>query len=380
VATWNFPVDQAGLLDVTRGGAFRTYIIPRRVPPTPAVAETRGLLGALGKKILKVLVFPLVDPLIGAVSHFFVGRWEERKRPYGLRSFTPDNYATAAAPPLGDDAWPRLSAAPALLMIHGTNSRSYVAFGGLAPACVAALHSRYQGRVFAFDHFTLSHDPRENVRRLLAMIPDGTRLNLDIVCHSRGGLVARLLAEHLNQFPVGTRSLQVHRIVFVAVPNSGTRLTDTRYLGDLVDTYTNILNFFPDNTATDVLEGFLAVVKQLAVGAVNGLDGLTAMVPEGAFLEALNTGPAGDPQYAALAANYDPADPGLKAWVAARLMGRIHGEANDLVVPTAGVARANGSGMFPIADGHVFGPDDGVHHTNFFPHALTQEKLLQWLR
>ena len=58
------------------------------------------------------------------------------------------------------------------------------------------------------------------------------------------------------------------RVVFVAGPNAGTILADADHLGDLVDRYTNLLAFFPDNEVTDVLEGVITVVKQLAVGAV----------------------------------------------------------------------------------------------------------------
>ncbi len=60
-------------------------------------------------------------------------------------------------------------------MVHGTFSRSHLAFGHLPPSFVEGLHRQYGGRVFAFDHFTLSHDPRENVRRFLAKVPDGPR-------------------------------------------------------------------------------------------------------------------------------------------------------------------------------------------------------------
>src|SRR5690606_10432499 len=63
VATWSFARDARGDLDVTRGGETRTYLIPRRVAPALGPAETRGLIGAAGKKLLKVLVFPLVDPV-----------------------------------------------------------------------------------------------------------------------------------------------------------------------------------------------------------------------------------------------------------------------------------------------------------------------------
>src|SRR5262249_302393 len=50
VTTWHFARDNAGGLDLTRGRAMRTYVISRRVAPTPQQAPSRGLVGAVGKK------------------------------------------------------------------------------------------------------------------------------------------------------------------------------------------------------------------------------------------------------------------------------------------------------------------------------------------
>ncbi|MDX6484093.1 MAG: hypothetical protein QOE95_1864, partial [Gaiellaceae bacterium] len=60
VITWNFPVDSANRLDVSRGAATRTYVIRRYVATPEETPAARGLLGAIGKKILKVLAFRLV--------------------------------------------------------------------------------------------------------------------------------------------------------------------------------------------------------------------------------------------------------------------------------------------------------------------------------
>ena len=78
-----------------------------------------------------------------------------------------------------------------MLLIHGTFSRAHEGFYDFPREYVAGLHQLYEGRVFAFDHFTLSHDPRQNVDWFLEQIPEAARFDLDVVCHSRGGLVAR---------------------------------------------------------------------------------------------------------------------------------------------------------------------------------------------
>jgi hypothetical protein len=48
------------------------------------------------------------------------------------------------------------------------------------------MHRAYAGRVFAFDHFTLSDDPEGNVDEPIARLPSPTNPRGDIVCHSTG--------------------------------------------------------------------------------------------------------------------------------------------------------------------------------------------------
>src|SRR5690606_11991236 len=120
---------------------------------------------------------------------------------------------------------------------------------------------------------------------------------------------------------------------------------------DLVDAVTNVLNFVPDVGISDVLAAVITVVKQLAVGALNGLDGLTSMSPGGKFLEALNAAPRSNTRYYALAADYEPAsDSGLAIYARDTLHDLLFRAENDLIVPTSGVWDANGSEHFPIED------------------------------
>ena len=126
----------------------------------------------------------------------------------------------------------------------------------------------------------------------------------------------------------------------VGTPNAGTVLTDFDRLGDLVDIVTNMLDLAPDVGVTDVLSLVIGVVKQLAVGALTGLDGLTAMQPDGEYLRWLNQ-PGGDTAtYFAVASDYDP-PPGTRL----RRLAQTHlintafaGAANDLMVPLDGVS------------------------------------------
>lgn len=379
VMTWTFaPPTAPGV----RGAPRRTYVIRTNQPPPAAQEGTRGLTTLLGTKVLRVLVFPLLDKVVGPVGEFFAAEWEKHYRPYRARTFTPDSYLSAAAP---DDKvdWSKLGQDRALLLIHGTGSLAHTGFAGLPKEYLEDLHRTYGGRVFALDHPTISVTPKQNVEWLVSQLPEGASLNLDIICHSRGGLVARVLSEKQSDLSLGSGQLRVSKIIFVGAPNAGTTLTDTQYMSDYLDSYTNLLNFFPDNTVLDTLQAVIAVAKQLAVGAMNGLDGLQSMRPNGKFLGWLNVAggrrdPSG-PRYFALASNYEPTQPGLKLWAENRLMDDIFKADNDLVVPTLGVYDKNGAASFPIDEHFVFPKERGVPHSGYFANPDARQRISDWL-
>jgi hypothetical protein len=380
VMTWNF-AEHAGPTGAraARGSGRRRYLV-RRFVARPDGA-TRGLIGSVGKKLLQVLVFPLVDPLLGAVGDYFALRWEQRKRPYWLRTFTPEDYDKNDGAALAAADWPRLASGRALLFVHGTFSRAHAGFAGLPREFMVDLHKQYDGRVFAFDHYTISEDPQQNVRWMLENIPQAASLELDIICHSRGGLVSRALAEKQSEFSLGSARLSVRKVILVGTPNAGTPLADTVHMGDLIDSYSNMMNFFPDTAATLTVEGIVTVVKQLAADTMKGLEGLQCMVPSSEFLRNwLNCGTGLGVQYYAIASDFRPTNPGLAAYVGDRLFQKIFCEAaNDLVVPTEGVYQKNGSGLFPIEERHVFGPGENVTHGGYFCQANAVEKIRGWL-
>jgi hypothetical protein len=387
IVSWHFaPAPEAGTGGGTRGAgplpvATRTYLLPRAVRAAPATGPAaRGLVGAVAKMFLKVRVFPLIEPGIGAITESFAQRWEQRHRPYRVRGFGPDDYTAEAAPEIDPEGWKRLGAGRGLLMIHGTFSRAHTAFGVMPKDFVATLNQQYAGRVFALDHFTLSHDPKQNVNWLLEHLPDGSALDLDIICHSRGGLVSRMLSEKQGELALGSRTLRVGKVVFVGAPNAGTILADGQHMGDFIDTYTNLLNFLPDAGITDILGAIVTVAKQLAVGALKGLPGLQSMRPGGDFAKWLNAGArGGETRYFALASDFTPGEAGLKQFAMDRLMDKIFTAANDLVVPTDGVFAENGSGFFPIEEKVVFQGSDAVAHTGYFANRAAREKILEWL-
>ena len=81
------------------------------------------------------------------------------------------------------------------MLIHGTFSETTGTFGKLwkeHPQLVDRLFDRFQNRVYALDHPTLGASPIANAITLAEAAPEGARLHL--LTHSRGGLVAEVLA------------------------------------------------------------------------------------------------------------------------------------------------------------------------------------------
>jgi hypothetical protein len=401
---WNFPLDEALAIQPSTqrsAGAVKRFRIshevglptpnpesgsprpgPRQPPETPLplappLPRKRGLASTIGRKILKVFVYPVSDPVLGPVTAAFAGRWEERHRPHVLRRF-----ASGDREPLTGSDFPRLAAGPALLLVHGTFSTSGAAFGGLPDATLEALGQRYDGRVFAFDHPTLHVDPYENVRWFLEHMPSDAALDLDVICHSRGGLVARCLAERRQAPDDVAKRCRVRRAVLIGVPNRGTALAAPDHMVELLDRMTSALNLFPESGVVEVLEAVLTVVKVIGHAGLVHLEGLAAMNPDGAFLRALNAPGADDCTYFAVCADFEPASAGLGMALADRVLDRVFEHAgNDLVVPTEGMYGPNGHPAFPVPPERrfSFSAERGVTHTTYFSQRETGERLLKWL-
>ena len=376
--SWHLADDVPPTTAPDRGGERRTYRIPRAVVPVDErePAETRGILGAIGKKVLKVLVFPLLDPILGKVGDHFAKRWEAKNRLNRVRWMTVDGYRSSMADPFADADWARLGEGRALVLVHGTFSTAHGAFGSLPRATMTALHHAYGGRVVALDHHSVSVTPKENAELLAGLVPDGATLEVDLVTHSRGGLVGREIAGMS-----GAGAVTVAGLVMVASPNAGTVLADREHLSDLLDRITDLAQFVPDNGVTETIGLVLAVLKQLAVGAVGGLDGIMAMNPSEDYLETLNARPAPDAVLRAVAADYEPPRGAPLARVARDGATDLVFKAvdNDLVVPTGGCWDVEDAAGFPIDERLVLDQSRSVDHNSFFRQPEVSERLLEWL-
>jgi len=397
VPSWHYPEPTASpgpggpAAGAARGGGGTVrFVVPSAVT-TPRLEEgqdapvgDRSLITLIGKKVLSVLVYPILDELVGAAARVIAGKWEATRRPTLVRDFGPD--AFGVPPASGGFNAAGLTSGRSLLFVHGTFSTSHGSFAAISPATMGLLANRYEGRVFALDHPTLSVDPARNARDLHEIVrglgPDAV-LDADLVCHSRGGLVARALADLGG---VAGGRVRIGRTIFVASPNAGTPLADGEHLGAFVDRVTALLNLAPPGPWTvvlDVLDSVLEVVKIIGQGALGGLPGLASMRPSGEFLDAIAAAAPDPSRLYAIDADFEPTGSLAALWkVPESLLDKVFGDqANDAVVPADGVGFVDGPRGFHVPDDHSLHlkPDAGTWHCSYFTHDAVGQALTDWL-
>ncbi|MFC3456357.1 esterase/lipase family protein [Amycolatopsis speibonae] len=330
-----------------------------------AGSASRGIVGFGLSKVLHVIRFP-VEYVAGRVAEWGVRWWEDRHRPHALRLANPDGTAGAT---VDADLLARLGTGPYLVFVHGTFSTSE-AFAGLRPD-FARWHADYGTRLLLFDHPTVTTTPEENAGRLLDLLPDDRTLTLDVVTHSRGGLVARQLVRR----PAAAR-VSVRRLVQVASPNAGTKLASPDNLGSLVDTFTNLFSLLPDAAGGAALPGVLEVVKQVAVGIMSGLDGLAAMDPANEELLALNDTEVRMDAVHAITSDYRPsAGASLTQRALDTIVDALFADGNDLVVPFTGMSNA---GKFVVPAPFALDAPS-VSHCAYFGDERVRDEIRHYL-
>jgi biotin carboxyl carrier protein len=300
-----------------------------------------------------------------------------------------------------------------LLLVHGTFSSTIAAFApmGLVPGAEGFLPtvlSTYDA-VIGYDHRTLSVDPRQNAVDLLTELRrhhPGTDLTIDIITHSRGGLVTRSFVEAV--LPQSNWPAVVDNIVFVASTNGGTHLADPARWHDLIDLYTNLVTVGAAGLALvpggapvgavvgGVVRGLGALVKYLVSYAAESDDvpGLAAMIPGGAFVTDLNGDQPGQPSpgtnWHVVSSNFHVSllddshrPPEFPKELVVRLGegfvdGLFEGD-NDLVVDTASMSAIGPPSGGYVKDTLAFGTNDEVYHTNYFSQLRVIEAIAGWL-
>jgi pimeloyl-ACP methyl ester carboxylesterase len=295
-----------------------------------------------------------------------------------------------------------------LLFIHGTFSKSEMYVEELTRTPEGKdLLGRIQSKknydqVLAFDHATLALSPILNAMDL-ARIFVNSRADVDVICHSRGGLVARWWLERYD-----SRARGSSRAVLVGSPLAGTSLAAAPRLRAAVNLLTNIARVlekagslastaFPIFT---VVTGLLRVIASAgtiasktpafdaAVALIPGLLG-QAMVSNNEELNRLNRDCTTTLNYFAVRSDFKPSDPGWEFWKYFVNVGDrakdwaadlVFENANDLVVDTASMTvLAKPPQAVSVEKIHDFGQNSKVHHTVYFRQPETAEFIVQCL-
>jgi CHAT domain len=349
------------------GGTHRFEV--RLAPP----AGGRRGLGA----VVRVFFLRLAGTAAGALLPVLARAWETRRFaaagiPLGLVTLAVRDGRLVAKPAR------KLSLPPppgrSLLFIHGTFSHAAAAFNDLAaaPGLFAALEKRYEGRIFAFNHFTVGTSPSSNVRDLLAGLPR-TPVLVDAITHSRGGLVLRALAEEDARVALG-------RVLLVASPNEGTPLASPARWHHLAAWLANLGEMFPGGALAFGLDFAAEALVWMASRTGGALPGIAAMDPAGEYLEELNAVSVRRYEVAAAVARYEPRGTAARRLVDAAA-GVFFEDPNDLVVPTEGGTLLGAAPPVPAENIVRFGPGGNagagavVHHLNLFAQKETKEKI-----
>ncbi len=300
------------------------------------------------------------------------------------------------------DAVPAASdGGPLLVLIHGTFSDTPGTFGKLWTLhnpVVRQLFARYAGRVYGLDHPTLGVSPIANALLLVRALPAGARLHL--LTHSRGGLVAEILAracgggaltsaalalfaepryaQHKSDLralvkEAQAKGLRVERAVRVACPARGTLLASKR-----LDAYLSILTWCLELASIPVLPQLVDFLHEVARRRADPgeLPGLEAMMPGSPVVEWLNSACdpiAGDLRVVA----GDAAGDSIGSWVKTLLSDAFYWTDNDFVVQTRSMYGGSARAPSAAGSGASFLLDRGgkVSHFNYFSNDRTVDAI-----
>lgn len=294
--------------------------------------------------------------------------------------------------------------APLLAMLHGTFSDTQGSFKHLFSSdAFGNIKERYGSRMIALEQHTVTTSPAGNALDLVRTLPKGT--SLDLLSHSRGGLVGELLCldwadadneELLSHFfrdgAYGAvqrelrelkgimlqKKLKVGRFARVACPAAGTLLASER-----LDRYLNVVLSLAGSVfgASGPAFSFLKALVMAIVGSrtrPDSLPGLEAMMPhlQKGFVPFLNNSrPSKSSQLAIIAGDVQGGSfaDRLKAF----FIDLYYREPNDFVVDSKSMFRGldrRGSVRY-----YNFRGAPGANHFSYFRTAPTQECLAEWL-
>ncbi|MEP7298742.1 MAG: hypothetical protein ABI702_21365, partial [Burkholderiales bacterium] len=287
--------------------------------------------------------------------------------------------------------------APMLVLIHGTFVDTISTFGKLwvqHPLTVRDLFAQYAGRVYALDHPTMGASPIANALTLVQALPNGARLHL--VTHSRGGLVAEVLARACSGKPLAAdelkvfagdnyathrsdlqalyklalaKAVKIERVVRVACPARGTLLASKRF-----DAYLSVLQWGLQLAGVPVAPQLVDFLHEVARRRADPaqLPGIEAMMPESPVVAWLNRGDQLIPGELRVIAG-DMEGDSVGSWVKTLLTDAFYWTDNDIVVQTRSMYGGSPRETTSAGGGASFVLDRGakVTHFNYFSNDRT---------
>ena len=282
-----------------------------------------------------------------------------------------------------------------LLFVHGIFSSINAAFSELGDpktynTTMNTLVKAYSGQVFGYDHWTISKTPLTNALDLLDAIPDNANWDIDVVCHSRGGLVVRSLAYVLKsgKNPVnsdlmkvvskrGGKIRSIGKTIFVAAANQGSPLADPDEIRDFL----NMAAFLASTTECFALDVVIGLARTL-VAAGFDLPSVQELATTSTLVSDLNQAKSiiSNKNVYGARADFDYNQSVLlnAGAVLDKLLMRVD---NDLVVPYAGVASPNPNILANrlLNFGSPRAKQGKVWHTEFFSQPNTHTFLTSHL-
>lgn len=386
------------------GAAFMTkrttFSIPLTLPRT-AVNLTRVQLDAAqllptlkggfdvlsgfkegARKVVTLFVFKKVEQLVGNALLAAITLVDQKIKPQEvLQLVTGDLFL----PPVSQADRDNMSGKNVLLLVHGIISSTKGAFDDLIRANhFSRLSNKYEGRIVAYDHWTLSKSTFENAEQLAAQLPSNT--TLDIICHSRGAGVVRALLENPQyQTLLKDKGISVGQVIFVAGACEGSPLAKRETVDRLFKIYA-AASHLVGGAAKLPGDFFIALIKLLLRG-LQELPGTDSVDPDGKIVKALAKSTSTLAQhYGYIRANSD------FTGAAINLIDEItidkvvfSGLANDVIVPFAGAGPNNSylTGQVEKTElltlGAAASTQSDVWHITFFKDTRVREKICEVL-
>lgn len=390
-------------------GARDAIVVPSTLQWAGGDTPTTRGLGRIGASLLRFVLRR--GDTVGKAGARAIADKVDAQQPEGVRRATRER--------LGGDRIDAIPSAPngmpSLVLLHGTFSTVEGTFGALwrrptddgstrlmtrRADLLNRLFDAYDDRVFGFEHATLGRGPIENALALAERLPDGAQLHL--LTHSRGGLVAEVLAraaavggakdatnaalayfdapEQAAQrtaldalLRVATdKALRIDRVVRVAATARGTLLASRR-----LDAYLSVIRWALRAAGIPVVPDLVALLGVVAQRRTrpDELPGLEAQMPDSALVRWLNDGAAAVPGELRVVAG-DMTGDSIGSWLRTLVSDAYFWTDNDLVVQTRSMY---GGGVRGSRASFVLARNAQVTHFRYFANDDTARQVVDAL-